>query len=228
MKPQAPATILIIDDEAPMRRLLRLCLEDAGWKVNECDAGQPGLIEIAAIRPDAILLDLGLPDLSGQEVLRRIREWSQVPIVIISVQESADEKITALENGADDYITKPFNGREVTARLRAVMRRCNDIPEEPVFRTGGLSVDLAARTISVYEAPVKLTAIEYSLLRMLIRHAGKVVTQKQLLTEVWGPQAEANTHYLRVFLTHLRKKIDPKAIGLIQTEPRIGYRLIES
>ena len=127
MKPQAPATILIIDDEAPMRRLLRLCLEDAGWKVNECDAGQPGLIEIAAIRPDAILLDLGLPDLSGQEVLRRIREWSQVPIVIISVQESADEKITALENGADDYITKPFNGREVTARLRAVMRRCNDI-----------------------------------------------------------------------------------------------------
>ena len=222
----AQPTILIIDDELPMRRLLRLCLEDAGWKVLECEAGQPGLVEVAATRPDAVLLDIGLPDITGFEVVKRIREWSRVPVVMISVRDGADEKITALDAGADDYITKPFNAREVIARLRAVMRRSADVAEEAVFTTGDLEVDLAARLVRVKGDEVKLTAIEYALLRTLIKHAGKVVTQQQLLREVWGPQAEDQSHYLRVHFTHLRQKIDPGHRGLIQTEPRIGYRLI--
>ena len=223
----ATPTILIIDDEQPMRRLLRLCLEDAGWKVRECEAGQPGLVEIAATRPDAVLLDVGLPDMTGFEVLKRVREWSRVPIVMISVHDAADEKIAALDLGADDYITKPFNAREVIARVRAVMRRSTDGEAEPIFKTGPLEVDLAARTVKREGAEVRLTSIEYALLRLLIKHAGKVVTQKQLLREVWGPQAEDQSHYLRVHFTHLRQKIDPQHKGLIQTEPRVGYRLLE-
>ncbi len=221
----AQPTILIIDDEQPMRRLLRLCLEDAGWKVRECEAGQQGLIEVASTRPDAVLLDIGLPDITGFEVLKRIREWSRVPVVMISVRDAADEKITALDLGADDYITKPFNAREVIARLRAVMRRSADVDEEPVFKTGALEVDLAARLVKLKGEEVKLTSIEYALLRLLIKHAGKVVMQRQLLREVWGPQAEDQSHYLRVHFTHLRQKIDPEHTGLIKTEPRIGYRL---
>ena len=218
-------TILIIDDEQPMRRLLRLCLEDAGWKVRECEAGQQGLMEVASTRPDAVLLDIGLPDITGFEVLKRIREWSRVPVVMISVRDAADEKINALDLGADDYITKPFNAREVIARLRAVMRRSADVDEEPVFKTGALEVDLAARLVKLKGEEVKLTSIEYALLRLLIKHAGKVVMQRQLLREVWGPQAEDQSHYLRVHFTHLRQKIDPEHTGLIKTEPRIGYRL---
>ena len=218
-------TILIIDDEQPMRRLLRLCLEDAGWKVRECEAGQQGLMEVASTRPDAVLLDIGLPDITGFEVLKRIREWSRVPVVMISVRDAADEKITALDLGADDYITKPFNAREVIARLRAVMRRSADVDEEPVFKTGALEVDLAARLVKLKGEEVKLTSIEYALLRLLIKHAGKVVMQRQLLREVWGPQAEDQSHYLRVHFTHLRQKIDPEHTGLIKTEPMIGYRL---
>ena len=223
----ATPTILIIDDEQPMRRLLRLCLEDAGWKVRECEAGQPGLVEIAATRPDAVLLDIGLPDMIGFEVLKRVREWSRVPIVMISVHDAADEKISALDLGADDYITKPFNAREVIARVRAVMRRSNDGEAEPIFKAGPLEVDLSSRTVKREGAEVRLTSIEYALLRLLIKHAGKVVTQKQLLREVWGPQAEDQSHYLRVHFTHLRRKIDPQHMGLIRTEPRVGYRLLE-
>lgn len=219
-------TILIIDDEQPMRRLLRLCLEDAGWKVRECATGRTGLVEIAATRPDAVLLDVGLPDISGFEVVKRVREWSRLPIVMISVLESADDKIAALDCGADDYITKPFNAREVIARLRAVMRRSSDASEEATFASGHMDVDLAARLVRVKGSEVKLTAIEYALLRCLIKHAGKVVLQKQLLREVWGPQAEDQSHYLRVHFTHLRQKVDPHHLGLIQTEPRIGYRLV--
>ncbi len=219
-------TILIIDDEQPMRRLLRLCLEDAGWKVRECETGQAGLVEIAATRPDAVLLDVELPDIKGFEVVKRVREWSRLPIVMISVLESADDKIAALDCGADDYITKPFNAREVIARLRAVMRRCSDASEEAIFSSGHLEVDLAARTVRVKGSEVKLTSIEYALLRTLIKHAGKVVLQKQLLREVWGPQAEDQSHYLRVHFTHLRQKVDPDHLGIIQTEPRIGYRLV--
>ena len=158
-------------------------------------------------------------------MLKRIREWSRVPVVMISVRDAADEKITALDLGADDYITKPFNAREVIARLRAVMRRSADVDEEPVFKTGALEVDLAARLVKLKGEEVKLTSIEYALLRLLIKHAGKVVMQRQLLREVWGPQAEDQSHYLRVHFTHLRQKIDPEHTGLIKTEPRIGYRL---
>ena len=173
-----------------------------------------------------MLLDLGLPDLDGREVVKRVRQWSQIPIVIISVRDDAEEKIAALEAGADDYITKPFNAREVIARLSAVMRRTSPATEEAIFSAGNLEVDLAARIVRVGRQEVHLTSIEYALLKILIHHVGKVVTQKQLLHEVWGPQADDQGHYLRVHFTHLRKKIDPLHLGLIQTEPRIGYRLV--
>jgi two-component system KDP operon response regulator KdpE len=217
---------LAIDDEVQIRRLLRMALESKGYKVFEAGTGQIGLQEAVFHKPDVILLDLGLPDMDGVEVLKRLREWSQVPVLILSVRDQESVKIAAFAAGADDYVTKPFSTAELLARLRAIMRRNSDATEEPTFCSGPLEVDLAARIVRVSGEEVKLTAIEYALLRLLIKHAGKVVTQKQLLREVWGPQAEDQSHYLRVHFTHLRQKIDPGHTGLIQTEPRIGYRLV--
>jgi two-component system KDP operon response regulator KdpE len=218
--------VLIIDDEVQIRRLLRLTLEDAGWTVRECDSGTHGLVETAHLRPDVIILDLGLPEIDGFEVLRRLREWNHAPVLVLSVRNDESDKVAALDLGADDYLTKPFGAAELIARLRAIQRRSPDAAEEPVFRAGALEVDLAARRVFVHGAEVRLTATEYALLRILIRHAGKVVTQKHLLREVWGPAAEVHSQYLRVYFTHLRKKVDPDGTGLIRTEPRIGYRLV--
>jgi two-component system, OmpR family, KDP operon response regulator KdpE len=219
-------TILIIDDEAQIRRLLRITLEAEGYRVLESDHGQHGLIEVAKIRPDAVILDLGLPDMEGHEVLRRIREWSQVPVLILSVRDDEEEKIRALDLGADDYVNKPFSTGELSARLRAVQRRSSEAEKEvPLFQSGNLQVDLGSRGVLVKGEEIKLTAIEYALLRILVRHAGKIVTQKQLLKEVWGPKAEEESQYLRVYFTHLRKKVDPDRLGLIETENRVGYRL---
>ena len=218
-------TALIIDDEVQILRLLRMALESKGYTVREAEAGQLGLQEAVFHKPDVILLDLGLPDMDGVDVLKRLREWSEVPVLILSVRDQESVKIAAFDAGADDYVTKPFSTAELIARLRALMRRSNDAADEPTFRSGPLEVDLAARVVRVNGEEVKLTAIEYALLRLLIKHAGKVVTQKQLLREVWGPQAEDQSHYLRVHFTHLRQKIDPEHTGLIKTEPRIGYRL---
>lgn len=219
-------TILMIDDEVQIRRLLRLTLEDAGWTVKESDSGSRGLVEAVHVRPDVVILDLGLPDLDGLEVLRRLREWSRVPVLVLSVRDDESDKVAALDLGADDYLTKPFGAAELLARLRAIQRRNPDVVEEPVFHAGDLVVNLTARLVQVQGCEVHLTANEYALLRILIRHAGKVVTQKQLLREVWGPNAEEHSQYLRVYFTHLRKKIDPGSTGLIKTEPRIGYRLV--
>jgi two-component system KDP operon response regulator KdpE len=202
-----------------------MALESKGYTVREAEAGQLGLQEAVFHKPDVILLDLGLPDMDGVAVLKRLREWSDVPVLILSVRDQESVKIAAFDAGADDYVTKPFSTAELMARLRALLRRSSDTADEPSFRTGDLEVDLAARQVLVRGTEVKVTAIEYSLLRLLIKHAGKVVTQKQLLREVWGPQAEGQTHYLRVHFTHLRQKIDPNHTGIIQTETGIGYRL---
>jgi two-component system KDP operon response regulator KdpE len=220
------STVLIIDDEAQIRRLLRLTLEADGYRVLESETGQHGMVEVAKARPDAVILDLGLPDMDGLKVLERLREWTQVPVLILSVREDESDKIAALDFGADDYVNKPFGTGELLARLRAILRRAaTKQGDAPVFENGELRVDLSARQVFWKGQEVKLTATEYALFGILIRHAGKVVTQKQLLREVWGPNSEEQSQYLRVYFTHLRKKVDPENLGLIETEPRIGYRL---
>ena len=223
MKPVA----LIIDDESPIRRLLRLTLEPHGYVVCEAETGQLGLQEAAAKRPNVILLDLGLPDLDGLTVLKRLREWSQTPVIVLTVRDSEANKVAALDNGADDYLTKPFSAAELLARLRAIQRRAPEASEEPVFVTGDLTVDQTTRTVTVKKQEVHLTATEYALLHELVRHAGKVVTHKYLLRTVWGPNAEEQSQYLRVYITHLRKKLESDSNKkLIQTESGIGYRLL--
>jgi two-component system, OmpR family, KDP operon response regulator KdpE len=220
-------TALVIDDERPIRRLLRVVLEN-DYQVFESENARQGLLDIASRRPDVVLLDLALPDLDGTEVLRRLREWSRVPVLILSVREGADDKVAALDNGADDYVTKPFQSTELLARLRAIQRRAMITTEEPLFQAGHLAIDFTARTVTVSGKEVRLTATEYALLKELAQHAGKVVTHKHLLREVWGPNAEVQSQYLRVYMTHLRKKIEIERapVKLIRTETGIGYRLV--
>lgn len=227
--PKPPARLaLVIDDEPQIRRLLRVTLEAAGYRVVDAANGQDGLVEVAQRRPDVVLLDLGLPDLDGLAVLRRIREWSRVPVVILSVRDQEDDKVAALDLGADDYVSKPFNSAELLARLRAALRHSQPQGVDALFRSGTLEVDLARRTVMKSGSEVRLTPIEYALLRLLVTHAGKVLTQRYLLTEVWGEKAVEQTHYLRVHIAHLREKLekDPSAPRLIITEPCIGYRLV--
>jgi two-component system, OmpR family, KDP operon response regulator KdpE len=218
-------SLLIIDDEPPIRRLLRLTLEPAGYRVYEAESGQLGLQEAAAKRPDAIILDLGLPDMDGLTALKRLREWSATPVLVLTVRNQEADKVAALDGGADDYLTKPFGTAELLARLRAIQRRAPEA-QEPVFVSGDLTVDLAARTVRVKNKEMHLTATEYALLHELVRYAGKVVTQRQLLRAVWGAKAEEQSQYLRVYITHLRKKLGIDK--LIKTEAGIGYRLAES
>lgn len=221
-------TALVIDDEPQIRRLLTISLEAGGYRVLTANNGQEGLVLAAQHRPEIILLDLGLPDLNGLEVLRRLREWTQAPVVILTVQDAEADKIAALDSGADDYVTKPFNTGELLARLRAARRHADKSrPAEPVFQSGDLVVDLVARRVTRKGQPVKLTATEYSLLRLFIQHAGKVLTHRQILREVWGPTHEEHTHYLRVYLAHLREKLEknPASPTLLLTEPGVGYRL---
>ena len=219
---------LVIDDEVQIRRLLRLTLEAHGYRVFEAATGQEGLLEAAQRRPEIVLLDLGLPDLDGVTVLKRLREWSRVPVVVLSVREREEDKIAALDAGADDYVTKPFATGELLARLRVAQRRSQPVPEESVFRSGDVEVDLARRVVLRKGKEVKLTATEYSLLALFVRHAGRVLTHRQLLKEVWGPNAIGQTHYLRVYVAHLREKLeaDPNKSELIVTESGVGYRLV--
>jgi two-component system KDP operon response regulator KdpE len=222
--------VLIIDDEVQIRRLLRVTLEGSGYRVFEAATGQEGLVEAAQRRPDVIVLDLGLPDMDGAAVLKRLREWSQAPVLVLSVREGEDDKVAALDNGADDYMTKPFSTVELLARLRVARRHAQPIAENSVFCSGRLEVDLAARTVRVKGQEVKMTPTEYSLLRLLVRNAGKVVTHRQILKEVWGPNYAEQTHYLRVYMAHLREKIeaDPSRPELLLTESGVGYRLAAS
>ncbi|HVU18408.1 MAG TPA: response regulator [Candidatus Didemnitutus sp.] len=226
----AAASVLVIDDERQIRRLLRVTLEGGGYAVREAETGQLGLQEIAHQAPDAVIVDLGLPDLVGSEVVRRLREWSRVPVLVLSVRGGEDDKIEALDAGADDYITKPFSGRELLARLRALLRRKPGAIDPAVIAFGDIELDQAARVVRKKGDEVHLTAKEYALLRLLVQHRGRVVTHRQLLRELWGPNAEESTHYLRVHMTHLRQKLesDPGSPRHLRTEAGIGYRLVES
>jgi len=226
--PRIPQVALIIDDEPQIRRLLRITLEANGYRVFDAATGHDGLVQAAQRRPDAILLDLGLPDLEGGEVLKRLREWTHAPVVILSVRDREDDKVAALDAGADDYVTKPFNSAELLARLRTALRHGQPQGVDAIFHAGHLEVDLARRLVRKSGEEVKLTPIEYSLLRLLVTHAGKVLTHRQLLTEVWGAKAIEQTHYLRVHIAHLREKLEPNpsAPELIITEPAVGYRLV--
>lgn len=219
--------VLVIDDEPQIRRLLTLTLEAGGYRVAVAATGQEGLVLAAQHPPALVLLDLGLPDLKGPEVLRRLREWTTVPVVILSVQEAETDKIAALDAGADDYVTKPFNSGELLARLRVALRHADKKTEPPVFQSGHLVVDLASRRVTAEGREVSLTATEYNLLRLFVRHAGKVLTHRQILREVWGPTAETQTHYLRVYLARLREKLEHDATNpeLFLTEPGVGYRM---
>ena len=229
MTPAAQPTILIIDDEVQIRRLLRVTLEAEHYRVREAETGQLGLNEIAHQAPAGVVLDLGLPDIDGAEVIRRLREWSKVPVLILSVRDSEEEKIKALDAGADDYLTKPFNGRELAARVRAILRRTQTTSEPAIARIGQIEIDQSAHVVRRAGVEVKLTAKEYALFQLLVQHRGKVVTHRQILRELWGPNAEENTHYLRVQMTHLRQKLeaDPHTPQHLRTEAGIGYRLVE-
>ena len=226
---EKPTIALIIDDEVQIRRLLRLTLEAHSYRVFEADTGRSGLLEAAQRRPEIVLLDLGLPDLDGVTVLKRLREWSRVPVVVLSVRDREEDKIAALDHGADDYITKPFSTGELLARLRVAQRHTQPAPEAAVFRSGEVEVDFVRRVVLRAGKEVKLTATEYSLLALLARHAGRVMTHRQLLKEVWGPNAVGQTHYLRVYVAHLREKLeaDPNQPALLITEAGVGYRLME-
>ncbi len=222
------STALVIDDELQMRRLLRVCLEANGYRVLEAATGTEGIAEAAQHPPDVVILDLGLPDMEGVAVLRRLREWSRVPVVVLSVRDREEDKIAALDSGADDYVTKPFSSGELLARLRVAQRHATPTSETTVFRSGQLEVDLAARVVKLKSKEVKLTATEYSLLRLFVQHAGKVLTHRQILRDVWGPNYVEQTHYLRVYLAHLREKLEanPAQPEILITEPGVGYRLV--
>jgi len=222
------STALVIDDELQMRRLLRVCLEANGYRVLEAATGMEGIAEAAQHPPDVVILDLGLPDMEGVAVLKRLREWSRVPVVVLSVLDREEDKIAALDNGADDYVTKPFSSGELLARLRVAQRHAAPSSETTVFRSGQLEVDLAARVVKLKNKEVKLTVTEYSLLRLFVQHAGKVLTHRQILRDVWGPNYVEQTHYLRVYLAHLREKLEanPAQPELLITEPGVGYRLV--
>ena len=219
--------VLVVDDEPAIRRFLRVSLTAHEYTVFESTCGQEALADVIAHRPDLIILDLGLPDIDGIEVTRRLREWTPLPIIILSVRGQEGDKIAALDAGADDYLTKPFGTGELLARMRVVLRRAAPSTSEPVFTTGGLTVDLARRFVSVNGNEIQLTPTEYDLLRVLATHAGKVLTHRQLLREVWGVGYEQETHMLRVNISNLRRKIepDPTRPTHIVTEPGVGYRL---
>jgi len=220
--------VLIVDDEPQIRRLLTVTLEANGYRVLSAASGQEGLVLAAQHRPALVILDLGLPDLPGQEVLRRLREWSHLPVIVLSVRDDEKGKVAALDAGADDYVTKPFNTDELLARLRVALRHATGKEEPAVVRVKNLVIDLAARRLTVSGREVKLSKTEYDLLRLLARHAGKVLTHRQILREVWGPGHEDDTHYLRVYIAHLREKIEsqPESPELILTELGVGYRFL--
>jgi two-component system KDP operon response regulator KdpE len=223
------ATILLIEDEPEIRRFLRTTLPAHGYRLYESTTGQDGLTEAKARNPDLILLDLGLPDLDGTEVIRQVREWAQVPIIVLSARDQEQAKVAALDLGADDYVMKPFGVNELLARMRAALRHAAQSADspEPVFVHGDLKVDLGRRQVFVSGKEVHLTPIEYKLLTTLIRYAGKVLTHRQLLKEVWGPLHVEEGHYLRVYMRQLRNKLEknPAQPRYLVTELGVGYRL---
>jgi len=229
---QAPLTILIIEDEEPIRKFLRVSLTAHGYRLVEATTGENGLLQAASAQPDLIILDLGLPDMDGVNLIRQVREWSKIPILIVSARGREQDKVTALDAGADDYLTKPFSIGELLARLRVALRHRATAGknDSPVFATGDLRVDLARRDVTVAGNPIHLTPNEFRLLSILVKHAGRVLTHRQLLNEIWGPNSVQETHYLRVYMNQLRQKTeaDPAQPKYLITEPGVGYRLVES
>ncbi len=226
MDEKSSLRILIVDDERPIRRFLVSAL-DGSYSVFEAETGMEALQKVAVNRPDLIIMDLGLPDLDGVEVTRRLREWTQVPIIVVSVRDREDDKISALDAGADDYLTKPFSAAELMARMRAALRHNARLENEPYYQSGDLVVNLALRQVLVDQAPIGLTPIEYEIMRTLVTHAGKVMTHAQIIQAVWSGNDEADSHLLRVNISNLRKKIekDPLRPFHIVTEPGVGFRL---
>jgi two-component system, OmpR family, KDP operon response regulator KdpE len=226
--PEPKPTALVIDDEPQIRRLLTIALEANGYGVLSAVSGNEGLVLAAQHRPAIVLLDLGLPGVGGLDVLKRLREWTDTPVIVLTVQDAEAGKIAVLDAGADDYVTKPFHTGELLARLRAALRRAKQEEPAPVFTARGVVVDLASHRVTRDGREVQLTATEWSLLRLLVRHAGKVLTHRQILREVWGVGHDEHTHYLRVYVAHLREKLeaDPARPELFITEPGVGYRLV--
>jgi two-component system KDP operon response regulator KdpE len=222
------ARILVIDDEPEIRRMLTVSLSAHGFVVADASSGKEGLNQILIFHPDLVILDLGLPDADGMEIIKLLREWTQVPVIILSVRERESDKIAALDGGADDYLTKPFSMGELVARARVALRRAAKAGDEPVLAFGDLTVDLARRMVLLKKEEVKLTPTEYEILKYLALHAGRVITHRQLLKSVWGPNYQEETHYLRVYIRQLRRKIEanPAQPRYITTEPGVGYRFI--
>jgi two-component system KDP operon response regulator KdpE len=224
-----PAVVLI-EDEAQIRRFLRATLTAEGYRLFEATTGAAGLIEVGSRQPDVVIVDLGLPDMDGLDVIRRLREWTAVPIVVLSARGQEQDKVTALDAGADDYVSKPFGAGELLARIRVALRHAAGTARgdgDAPFKVGGLEVDLLRRQVLVDGVEVRLTPIEYRLLTTLVRHAGKVVTHQQLLRDVWGPTHTDQSHYARVYMAHLRHKLEaePARPRYLLTEPGVGYRL---
>lgn len=221
------STVLVVDDEVQIRRLLRLALEQDGFNVQEAGSGEGGMGEAVRCSPDAVLLDLGLPDMDGLAVLKRLREWTQVPIIIVSARAEENLKITSLDNGANDYVTKPFSTGELLARLRVSLRLAKPQARMTTFDSGPLHIDLPGRIVKVGDRRVKLTATEYSLLLLFVKHAGRVLTHGQIAREIWGVGGTEKTGQLRVYMAYLREKLEsnPSEPQLLITEPGIGYRL---
>lgn len=225
------ATVLIVDDEPQIRKFLRIALGAQSYKVLEAETGAQGLEQAALGRPDLIVLDLGLPDMDGQAVLAQLREWTQTPVLVLSVRASEAQKVQALDAGANDYVTKPFGIQEFLARVRALLRQATPGQgEAATVRLGELNVDLAGRRVTLAGTALSLTRKEYAVLAQLARHPGRVITQRQLLVDIWGPSHAEDTHYLRIVIGHLRHKLgdDPAMPRYIQTEPGVGYRLLEA
>ncbi len=219
--------VLIVDDEVSIRRYLRAALGAEGFATHEAKTGQEALDGAVLYHPEIIILDLGLPDIDGVEVTRRLREWSQTPIIILSVREAENDKVAALDAGADDYLTKPFGTSELMARVRVALRRASKSPDEPVFQVDKLKMDVSRRIVVVDENQISLTPTEYEILRILLQNAGKVLTHHQLLRQVWGTAYESDMHMLRVNISNLRRKIepDPSRPHYLVTEPGVGYRI---
>jgi len=226
------AEILIVEDDSQIRRFLRATFTAEEYRFHEAVTAEDGVVQAAARHPDLIVLDLGLPDRDGLEVIRKVREWTQTPIIVLSARGQEKDKVDALDAGADDFVSKPFAVRELLARVRAALRRSatiNDTQSGGIFQAGQIAVDFVRRVVSVSGSEIHLTPIEYKLLQTLIRHAGKVITQRQLLVEVWGPNHSEHGQYLRVYMAQLRRKLekDPARPRHFLTEPGFGYRLVQ-
>jgi len=222
--------VVLVEDELQIRRFLRATLVGQGYRLFEATSGADGLVEVASRQPDVVIVDLGLPDMDGLEDIRRLREWTTVPVIVLSARGQERDKVTALDAGADDYVSKPFGADELLARIRVTLRHTAGASHEgadATFKVGDLQVDQLRRHVTVRGTEVRLTPTEYKLLTTLVRHAGKVVTHQQLLREVWGPGHDAQSHYVRVYMAHLRHKLEtePARPRYLLTEPGVGYRL---